>query len=386
MCVVAIVEEARPSAEQVRKMYDANAHGGGVAWRENGLVHWSKGLDLEEMQEFNRSLPLPYILHFRIPSHNTSSSIFACHPFPVAGDVDTRLRGQMNGFVLFHNGHWNDWRKKLEDFSCRGGWKIPSGPWSDTRALAWTAHHMGFGMLELIDEKVVVFGPNEDDLEIFGTWTRCETDTDKSKHMLVTNRGWESRFTVDDRLPTAYRNQNSTPIIPGATQGGSPHIGSFRSRAAEATRLPIIGSTQQDTVQKEDAKVVGGAEQAARAQEASEVRRPFGLVGDVTIPDSDGILSSKCMSCGNSKGGVEEDGIRLCWQCWSNYQKVVENGAKLCEFCFKSEAQHFLTAGPDKDKKICGVCWHKRGSPSIRALDGMAGVVAKVESGPHHVM
>ena len=376
MCVVAIVENARPSEEQVDKMWATNPNGGGVAWREGGLVHWDKGLSLEEMQEYNRNLPLPYILHFRVPSNNTSTLSFACHPFPVAADVSPKLKGTIDGFVLFHNGHWNDWRKKLEDFSCRGGWKLPSGPWSDTRALAWTAFHMGPGMLELIDEKVVIFGPHEDDLEIFGTWQRCPADEDPTKHMLVTNRVWETKFTADNRCPAHYQSQGSTGsgvhLLPGAT-GGSSQPSQFRHKAASSDRSAGRGDTEQEAVQEADAKAGGSRGSATGTKEVKEeakVTRPFAqLIGDVTQPDMVGIPSSRCQVCGGTKAGVEEDSIRFCWHCWSSYRKQMEIGDKLCEHCFKNNAQRSIVGD---DRKICGECWHNQGCPKLVNVEGAA--------------
>ena len=158
-----IVSKNRPTPEMVEKAYHTNDHGGGVAWRENGLVKWKKGLVVEEMQHFIKSLPLPFVAHFRIASSGGQSPML-CHPFPVEKQVDVALEGQTKSYVLFHNGHWGEWKSFTKETALRMGSKIPMGVWSDSRAMAWAAHNYGLGILDMIDEKCVAFSPT--DLEV----------------------------------------------------------------------------------------------------------------------------------------------------------------------------------------------------------------------------
>ena len=162
MCVITIVQKDRPSDDMVRKMFQHNDHGGGIAWREKdkGVVRWRKNLGLEEMQKAAKDLPTPFILHFRIASSGAKTPQL-CHPFPISKDVDLALEGQTRGFVLFHNGHWAQWREFCQKTALHSGAKIPAGAWSDTRALAWVANQYGLGILEMIDEKAVAFGPTD---------------------------------------------------------------------------------------------------------------------------------------------------------------------------------------------------------------------------------
>ena len=55
MCVIAICEDRRLTEDEVRKMWEANPAGGGVAWTtEDGWVRWKKGMmELEKMLEFH---------------------------------------------------------------------------------------------------------------------------------------------------------------------------------------------------------------------------------------------------------------------------------------------------------------------------------------------
>lgn len=200
MCVIAVAAKERCSPEMVAKMFQANQHGAGIAWRDKdekgvGTVAWKKGLDLEEVTELCAQVPLPYVAHFRIPSCG-GPSLFLTHPFPIQKDVPLELEGSTKGNVLFHNGHWTAWKTTMLDASIRGNGKLPLGKWSDSRAMAWMAAHYGIGMLEFIDEKAVVFGPIE--LELFGsgTWGKA------SEGIWVSNKGWEhERVAGFDRAP-----------------------------------------------------------------------------------------------------------------------------------------------------------------------------------------
>src|SRR5947207_2287589 len=127
MCVATLVETVRPSDNQVEQMFEQNPKGGGgVAYRDGGLVHWKKGLDKAAMVDLNRKLPFPYILHFRQPSHDTSDSILACHPFQIDADATIGTEGTTDGWVLFHNGFWINWRDKLQALALASAHKLPS--------------------------------------------------------------------------------------------------------------------------------------------------------------------------------------------------------------------------------------------------------------------
>ena len=174
MCVIFIVDGARPTDEMVEKAFNANDAGAGVAWREGGKVHWEKGIQtIPEMQHFCTNLPTPYIAHFRIPTEGGRRPSL-CHPFPIEKDAPLDLKGSTDGYVLFHNGHWSKWRdeshRTVKDFQA----KFPSGKWSDTRAMAMEAAYYGIGVLEMINEKAVAFGPKDMEIIAGGGWHQSE--------------------------------------------------------------------------------------------------------------------------------------------------------------------------------------------------------------------
>lgn len=181
MCVIGVVlnDKNRMTAEMVEACHHANNQGMGVAWRlQDGpplpndksqkptwRVHWRKGItDFHEMQKMAAELPTPYVMHFRISSCGDNGRLDLTHPFPVDYRVPLWLKGTTSGYVLFHNGSWSSWRDRLYNCAERApeGKKLPMGEWSDTRAMAYVTSFYGPGVLTLIDEKVVLFGPKSE--------------------------------------------------------------------------------------------------------------------------------------------------------------------------------------------------------------------------------
>lgn len=195
MCVIIVADDKRPSADMVTAAFDANPSGGGGAWRHNKAVVWKKGLDVEAMKELAETLPLPFILHFRIPSCGGPFKEL-CHPFPVDKQSTLALEGSTKGFVLFHNGHWNSWKFDTKEMAIKGGIQLPHGKYSDSRAMAVLAANFGHGILEFIDEKTVVFGPGKGEIyftrgtdwkEVDGIWCSNDFFVNRSSSFRRTN-------------------------------------------------------------------------------------------------------------------------------------------------------------------------------------------------------
>ena len=186
MCVIASAESKRLTEDMVEAMFDANDAGAGIAWRQDGVVKWEKGLKVEVIKAKCAEVPLPYIAHFRIPTCGGRLP-HLCHPFPIDKNAGLELTGSTKGFVLFHNGHWGDWKRFSLDTAAKNGFKVPTGRWSDSRAMAWAAAHHGLGVLEFIDEKAITFGPQE--IEIFGG--QAGQHWALANGVLVSNKAWD---------------------------------------------------------------------------------------------------------------------------------------------------------------------------------------------------
>jgi hypothetical protein len=181
MCVIVSVEheDLRPSEAMIRKMWDRNPDGGGLAWREERAeggseiveVVWQKGLGLGEMLEIMPTLPLPYIAHFRIATSGEKIKEHT-HPFPVDARSTLALEGRTRGRVFFHNGTWKDWEDRVlraAEIVRKDGIEIPDGKWSDSRAMAWLASIYSPGFLNILatTQKGVLFGPTDETTQYF---------------------------------------------------------------------------------------------------------------------------------------------------------------------------------------------------------------------------
>lgn len=163
-------------------MFNANRDGAGIAWREHGKVQWRKGLKEEEMRDLCLTVPIPYVAHFRIASCGGIKEELT-HPFPIGKESSLALKGSTLNPVMFHNGHYHTWKEKLLTMATHGI-KIPTGPWSDSRLMAFLAAHSSVNVLPFFEEKIVAFGLN--DMDIWGTgWTLVDD-------IYVSNRTWES--------------------------------------------------------------------------------------------------------------------------------------------------------------------------------------------------
>lgn len=198
MCVIMLADSSRLTDEMVELGFEANKDGTGIAWREEGLVKWRKGIDFAEAQDLARSLPLPYVLHFRIQTVGGCSQAL-CHPFPVTEGAELALSGTTDGEVLFHNGHWHSWKQMVYDVAARRNVKLPGGKWSDTRAMAWMASQLGIGVLEMIGEKALVLGVEE--INIYGSW-------DVVDDCWISNTHWKRKAwtNVESRKTTGFLN------------------------------------------------------------------------------------------------------------------------------------------------------------------------------------
>lgn len=221
MCVIFVGGLVRPTIEMVEKGFEANDAGAGIAWKELNeegvqVVRWEKGLNLEDIQEYVRTVPLPFTVHFRIPSCGGKTQGL-CHPFPVTPEAGLELSGETSTYpVIFHNGHWPSWKTMSIEACVRGNVKLPDGDWSDTRVMAWIASRYGASFLKMIDEKVVIMRPNEE-IEILGVgWTKVNevwcsnTHWERTRYHNVGNQGGMGGYTMcREKTCTQARQGNS---------------------------------------------------------------------------------------------------------------------------------------------------------------------------------
>lgn len=267
MCVIFIADQERPTEEMVRLAYETNPAGAGIAYREGGFVKWKKGLDLNDIQDMCKTVPMPFVAHFRIPTVGGRKDAL-CHPFPITKNVELALEGKTKDFVLFHNGHWNSWKHDTKEAAITTGTPIPPGRWSDTRAMAFNAYIFGLGILEFIDEKAVAFGP--DKIEVFPgqgwvvknkvwcsntNWERtthsnwrgtadntqrlCKFSTCKAYRHMQLEYCWEHRHIGIKNVNETFDDTEELPVVSSTTKGTG------EAGAGEAKEAVVLGPTER---------------------------------------------------------------------------------------------------------------------------------------------
>jgi hypothetical protein len=111
--------------------------------------------------------------------------------------------------LLFHNGKWDEWRKETFDHAAQLRVKLPAnGLLNDSRMIAWHAHHFGETVLQIINQKTLVFGlepdgktvrfqlygPKKDDKNPHG-WTFMGDET-TLVGVHYSNEKWEKHLAV----------------------------------------------------------------------------------------------------------------------------------------------------------------------------------------------
>lgn len=301
MCVIMGVEKERITDDMVRAAFETNPKGGGVAWRDThkqkdgsqiAVVRWKKGImDVDELIDFAKKLPIPHVLHCRIPTEG-GDDIRLCHPFPVTKSVELDLEGYTTNGVLFHNGTWHSWRDKSYEACRQRGIKAPEGKMSDSRMMAWQAYLYGANVLEFINEKSIFFGVKH--IGLFGyptAWKVCNgvwcSNDNWEKHMPKT--GGVSRPTQADTTPTSgVRIETQSP---GGSPGGSRQPAGFLPPGPAALAgLPpeISGEVDEAATENFEEGVqaslpTGVVNAAVQALGQSRIRRP--LMEDKVLAD-----------------------------------------------------------------------------------------------------
>jgi len=361
MCVIAILRKARLTEDQVSLMYDSNDSGGGAAWRELGdnnepAVRWSKGNSKEEMVELNKTLPFPYVLHFRVPSGGTSKSLLACHPFVIDDDATCHYEGITKNFVLFHNGFWRDWEDKLQNISISGFVKIPPGPWSDSRGLALAANHLGRGFLSLTKERIAALGPGDLDLEAYGNWETIENPDDNGElqKILVSNKIWDKTPYIPKSVTPPIQISDRRRIAPSEQPGGADAKAGTFPFAGCHTPSPIRdGGDRQETVQPTN----------KGAGDPVPEGNSFALVS---------VIKKQCNGCPKiTASGTVFNDRWYCFHCWSDrtqqHRKSIEPLVGKCYICTHSYGASKLQSN---DKWICRTCWETNDKPAAYFVVG----------------
>jgi hypothetical protein len=139
MCVILTAETARLTATMIDRAIASNPDGNGLAWIQNSRVEFQKFLTKKDVKKLIASIPMPYVFHARIATCGGVRPSL-CHPFPIGNGGDAlRLSGRSKNGVLFHNGHWSEWKRYMA--------VKDTSTWSDSRLMAEIASEYGLDEL-----------------------------------------------------------------------------------------------------------------------------------------------------------------------------------------------------------------------------------------------
>lgn len=156
MCIIFACYKSFPSMKVLEKAAERNQHGAGIAWwdEKDKIIRFEKGLksDPAALEPIIKKIRHhPTLIHFRIASVGGIDPDLT-HPFPIEPDASLRHSGTSKA-VLMHNGHWFSWKETFRDFCLRHKLEPPPGLWSDSRAIAFIAAHMGKRILPFLTDK-----------------------------------------------------------------------------------------------------------------------------------------------------------------------------------------------------------------------------------------
>lgn len=208
MCVILVCKEKKPVKDILKKCEQANKDGIGIAWIENNISHFEKGICFNRLLELVKSKPLPLVIHFRITSTGITNETMS-HPF-IANELRDipSLEGK-NCELLFHNGTMYNWQEKLIKLAMAYKFKVNSlDNWNDTRYMAIASHFIGNGILEYFKEKLVYMN-SKGDITIYNKQGFKEIDG-----VFFSNDYWNgttyfNRETQTVNLTTKVKNRPS---------------------------------------------------------------------------------------------------------------------------------------------------------------------------------
>ena len=249
MCVIAVAKKRKLNHGEIDRMWAGNPEGAGVAWAEDGLVHYRKGfMKLKDLKHFynSRDFPFPHVVHFRIVSSGATSPE-QTHPFIMSRTSPLLLSYDGLESVLFHNGTYRDWTAILAQIAVASETKI-EGAVNDTRTCAIVGAFVPAWLETIAKESISRFAVLKPDgtVELMGRWDDLDTDIPvsntywKTRSISTTEHNWEKYgfdpSTYDDAVVAAMVRSSSGPVV--TSKNGSKRPLTWKEkRADEENRL-----------------------------------------------------------------------------------------------------------------------------------------------------
>lgn len=307
MCIIYACHSGRPSEKLLERGWEGNTDGAGLMWWDEkaGKIRWDKGLELKDAKKWNKSLPMPYAIHFRNSSMGDGGIYELTHPFPVTKDAETSLQGEADE-VLMHNGHWHNWDITMKDFALRHRIRVPNGKWSDSRAFAFMAFHLGREIIPLLDrvDRLVTLRVDEDAkgkfpvFEYYGTWRNPEKVHHEKGFLLSTEVDKKVNYTGTGNFSSS--SSTGTPSSTGSTSPKEGQSGQTAAMTPTGSSIPppaTAPNAKESSSTTSSAPKSAGGSDAGKASGTSTVPRAS---VDFALEDLKGFMSD----LGASRGKV----------------------------------------------------------------------------------
>ena len=197
MCVIINIEKGEyPKYQTLKEAEILNAHGGSIAWLQDGKINYQKGITAKKVNSIIEKRLKPNkvqtaIIHFRIASVGKVNKAL-CHPFPISSEVKTDLKVEDSKFdLLFHNGTVTSWETMLIESLQKHEGKLPKGELSDSRVIAFLLNRHGtdiiknanFNKFSILTKKGIVK---------FGTWVKVDNNECSNDYFVKTD--YETKY------------------------------------------------------------------------------------------------------------------------------------------------------------------------------------------------
>lgn len=287
MClIIACPPNHRPSEETIRASCFKNDDGSGIAWTTTKGLAWKKGIEEDELLAILEKIPSTevVVIHNRLATVG-GKSMELSHPFlvgmtvtPSEGELSKSKHG--NPELLFHNGHWHDWKRELCPILAGYKRKMPSGKWSDSRALAVLVHILGRNYLNVSLDNQRVCILDSKGFQCFGDgWSKHEDCWVSNTHNLTLPKTY------------TYPAQTQAPLGFGTNSGVSRH--DAKEQKEDAKRYAKHWQKLRDAypaVIEAETKLLPVADKRAEAIQAAQDRRMEAEARFLAAHNPDGYL------------------------------------------------------------------------------------------------
>lgn len=238
MCVAITMEpNTELTLEEVTRMGRTNGDGIGIAYAEDGVVNWTKAVNYMPHQAYNYINSYKgyfRLVHFRL---STAGGVMSqlCHPFEVGPLASCAANGH-GSKALIHNGHWHRW-SDIFDILKKEDALPDRGPWSDSRLMAYLAHHDP-AWLDVVTGKVAVMDGD-------GNTTRWGDWLELRPGIKVSNKSWDHGYN--------YTRRGKDRDWPGwgwteeQWREKEAHEAEIAKKALESEKAKSNGQTEKET-------------------------------------------------------------------------------------------------------------------------------------------